>query len=172
MAEDRVKRAFIWLRKTMRITDKTTLPGAILGEIRPGIDTFGWDRLAPESAGEGVGPTNENAQSNLATDSVVLSAVPTGVMRYVIRASCSHNDPVAGGLELSMQVRSGGLDVAITQSRPIAANPCRNGLDRNILLAPGEILLARSTPAPAAGTRIFIRYQFVDIDFGEYIRSF
>ncbi len=169
MARDKVKRAFLWLRQTLRIIEKTTLPGEILGEVRPTIDTFGWDRLNPQSSGPGIGPTNENAQGALAADSVTLTGVPQGVMRYVIFLSCSHNDPVAGGLELSMQIRTGGIDIGIGESRVIAANPVRNGITRNILLAPGELLVCRSVPAPAVGTRLFIRYRFVDIDFGEYI---
>jgi len=169
MARDKVKRAFIWIRNTLRIIDRTTLPGEILGEIRPTLDTFGWDRLSPAPAGEGTGPVAENAQGALATNSVLLSAVPQGVMRYVIFLSGSHDDPVAGGLELSFQLRVAGVDVGISSSAVVAANPVRMGLERNILLAPGELLLMRSVPTPAIGTRLFLRYRFVDIDFGEYI---
>jgi len=169
MAIDKVKRSFIWLRNTLRIIDKTTLPGDITGEIRPVLDTLGWDRLSPESAGAGAGPTTENNQSALAGDVALLSVVPQGVMRYVIHASASHDDPVAGGLSLSLQVRHGGLDIGLTPAASTAASPVRHGLSRSILLAPGEALLARSSPAPAAAQRIFVRMLFVDIDAGEYI---
>lgn len=171
MAEDKIKRAFVWIRQTLRIVDRTTLPGAILGEVRPTLDTFGWDRLSPSPSGVGNGPSSENQQGTLAADTVQLTAVPAGIMRYVIRASCSHNDPVAGGLELSLQVRGFGVDVALDAPRQVLANPNRNGLSRNILLSPGDILVCRSVPAPAVGTRIFIRYVFVDLDFGEYIQA-
>jgi len=169
MAIDKVKRAFIWIRNSLRIIDRTTLPGEILGEIRPTLDTYGWDRLRPGPAGEGAGPTAENAQGVLATDSVLLSAVPAGIMRYVIFLSGSHDDPVAGGLELSFQLRTGTIDVGIAPSRVTAANPVRMGLDRHLLLEPGQVLLMRSVPAPAVGERLFLRMRFVDIDFGEYI---
>ena len=92
MAIDKIKRAFIWMRVALRITDKTTLPGDVLGEIRPILDTFGWDRRSPESSGPGDGPQTENNQSNLAGDVVTLSAVPEGVMRYVLYASASHDE--------------------------------------------------------------------------------
>jgi len=171
MARDKVKRAFVWMRNSLRIIDRTTLPGEILGEVRPTIDTFGWDRLAPGSAGEGAGPTAENAQGGLASNSVLLSVVPANVMRYVIFLSGSHDDPVAGGLELSFQLRTAGIDIGIAPSRVTAANPVRMGLERNIVLIPGQQLLLRSVPTPAVGERLFLRMRFVDIDFGEYIAS-
>lgn len=138
--------------------------------IRPTIDTFGWDRLAPQSSGPGVGPVTTNNQSVLGGDTVALTAVPEGVMRYVIAASCSHDDPVAGGLALSIQFRHGGLDIGLTQASSTAASPVRHGLLKPFLLAPGEQLLARSTPAPVITSRIFVRMLFVDIDLGEYIQ--
>jgi len=173
MARDKVKRAFVWIRQAMRITERTTLPAEILGEIRPGVDTFGWDRLSPEGSGEGIGPTDANAQGALAADQILLPAVPEGIMRYVIMASMSHDDPVAGGLTMSMQVRrSGPIDIAVDRAVLTADPlPIRHGLNRHLLLEPGQILLARSFPAPAAGTKIFIRYRFVDIDAGEYIQA-
>jgi len=170
IAIDKVKRAFIWLRKTLRITDKTTLPGDVDGMIRPTIDTFGWDRLAPQSSGPGVGPVTENQQSILGGDVATMSVVPQDVMRYVIAASCSHDDPVAGGLALSLQCRHGGLDIGLTQASSTAASPVRHALLTPFLLAPGEQLLARSTPAPVITSRIFVRMLFVDIDLGEYIK--
>jgi len=169
MARDKVKRAFIWIRNSLRIIDRTTLPGEILGEVRPTLDTFGWDRLSPAPAGEGTGPETENNQSVLGGDVAALGVVPQGIMRYVIAASASHDDPVAGGLALSIQRRNGGLDIGLTQAIATAASPVRHGLLRSILLAPGEQLLARSTPAPVITSRIFVRMLFVDIDFGEYI---
>jgi len=174
MAEDKIKRAFVWLRQTLRITERTTLPGAVLGEIRPTIDTFGWDRRSPQPSGVGNGPINENAQGGLAADTVLLSIVPAGIMRYVLYLSYSHDDPAAN-LALSVQIRTGGpatidigLDPQVTDAAP---NPVRQGFNRPLLLEPGTRLLLRSSPAPAAGQRLFIRYRFVDLDFGEYIQA-
>lgn len=165
MARDKVKRAFVWLRKALRITDKTTLPGHVLGEIRPSLDVFGWERL------EGPG-TVETAQGALATDVVVLTAVPDGVARFVIYASCSHSDTV-NGLILSMQVRTVvGTDIGVEAweyVNPCTAQPVLFPLKRNILLQPGEQLICRSRVPPAAGTRLFIEYKFVDLTPGEYL---
>lgn len=165
MALDKIKRSFIWLRNALRIIDRTTLPGEILGEVRPSIDVFGWDRLANDTQEELV-------QGADATSIVVLTAVPQGIMRYVIYASMSHNDP--GNITLSMQVRlAAGItptDIAVQGSiKNVPVQPFRTSLDRNILLKPGEALIARSAPTPAVGAALFIRYKFIDIDVGEYI---
>lgn len=168
MATDKIKRAFVWIRRAMRITEKTTLPGEINGQISPTLDLFGWERFNPSPVGDGVGPQDLNAQGTLAVDLVVLAAVPAGIMRYVFRASMSSNDPA--NPSLSMQIRNGAIDIGIGEVAAGAApNPARHGGPVPFLLAPGEQLICRSVPAPAAATRLFIRYRFVDIDFGEYI---
>lgn len=152
------------MKKVLEITERTLSPET-LGELaRPTLDLFGWDRLTPEGI-----PEDLNAQGTLAADLVLLAVVPDDIMRYVIYASCSHNDPVAGGLELSLQIRIGGLDIGLSAPRQVLANPNRGGLERSILMQPGEALLCRSVPAPAAGTRLFVRYRFVDLPNGEYI---
>ncbi len=160
-----INRGFMWLRKVLEITEETDTPRVLSEIAQPTIDTFGWDRLAPDGI-----PDDINAQGTLAADVVLLAAVPDDIMRYVIFASMSHNDPVAGGLELSMCVRLiNALEIGIGRPIQVLANPTRTGIDRNVLLSPGQVLLARSVPAPAAGTRLFIRYHFVDIPAGEYI---
>jgi len=164
VAIDKIKRNFLWLRKALGIIDKTTLPGDITGEVRPTIDILGWDRLA------GLGAGNiETATGTLATDIVVLDVVPQGIARYVIYASCSHNDPA--GLHLQLQVRGSGVDIGLSDNLIQDAQqlPMRTGLSRNILLQPGEQLICRSHSTPAAGTGLFIRMKFVDLDPGEYV---
>ncbi len=160
-----INRGFMWIRKAVEITEETDSPRVLSEIAQPTVDLFGWDRYTPDGV-----PDDINAQGTLATDSVLLAAVPEGIMRYVIFASCSHNDPVAGGLELSMQVRvAGALDIGVSRPIQVLANPTRTGIERSILMQPGEVLLCRSNPAPAAGTRLFVRYRFVDLPFGEYI---
>ncbi len=168
MAIDKLKRSFIWLRNVFRVIDKTTLPGEIAGTIGPTVDVFGWERFAPALVGDG--PQSQAFTGVDATDSVLTSVVPDGVMRLVMRASMSHDDPVGTGLVMSMQVRSQGIDIAISDGIfAMFALPLRQGLDRMVLLAPGDRLLCRSNPAPAALTSLFIRWHFVDVPFGEYI---
>lgn len=159
-----INRAFTWLKKTLQITEKTVAPDVLLTGVQPKIDVFGWERLS------GLGPASiETVTGALITDVVVLSVVPEGVARFVIYASCSHNDP--GGLALSFQVRGSGVDIAINADgfSAMPVQPMRVGLERNILLQPGEQLICRSNQAPAAGTSLFIRMKFVDLDPGEYL---
>ncbi len=163
MALDKIKRSFQWLRKSLEIIDRTTLPGEILGEVRPTIDTFGWERLNGDVQ-------FENINGALQSSSVFLSAVPEGVTRYVIYASMSHNVP--GNITLSFQVRLsiGAIDIGVGGSlKNVPASPFRTSLDRNIVLTAGEQLLARSVPTPGAAEQLFIRYKFIDIAVGEYI---
>lgn len=163
MARDKVKRAFIWLRDSLRVIDKTTLPGEILGEIRPTLDTFGWERLG--------GPLQlESNTSGLGSNGNVLTPVPEGIMRYVVYASCSHNDTVSS-LTLSLQVRHpvGPTDFGIAPAIDILQAPVRLGLDRRILLAPGQQLACFSTPAPGGAFALTVRMLFIDIPVGEYI---
>ncbi len=161
-----INRALSWLKKTLEITEKTTAPDTLMAGVRPIIDTFGWERLSAEGGAE-----NQNNQSNLGVDQAILAAVPEGTMRYVIFASASHNDPVAGGLTLTIQIKTvDALDIGI--AGPVIdcpISPTRLAKTEPFLMAPGEQLLSRSTPAPAAGQRIFIRAKFVDIPVGEYV---
>jgi len=170
MATDKVKRAVIWLRTAFRITDKTTLPGEILGEIRPTVDTFGWDRLNPQSSGPGNGPTSESVLGPLANAVVSLAAVPEGTMRYVISASMETNDP---GLIAMMrfEVVSEGIAMGLQAPFFINANGfnVRIGLERHLVLEPGDVFRMVSEPAPGGAFRNTVRMRFVDLDFGEYI---
>jgi len=170
MASDKVKRAVIWLRTAFRITDKTTLPGEILGEIRPSVDVFGWDRLNRESSGPGVGPQSVNALGGLAVSRVNLPAVPEGTMRYVIGASMESNDPGFIGF-LSFEIASQGTQMSPQEPFFLNANGfnVRIGLNRHLLLEPGDIFSMRSEPVPGPAFRNSVRMRFVDIDFGEYI---
>jgi len=165
-----INRALMWLRKTLQITEVTDSPQILSEILRPTIDVFGWERWSPES-GVGNPPEREIATGALATASVILAVVPQGVMRYYMFVSGSHNDPVAGGLDLALICRSGGVDLAVAPAVQ-GASPLliRHGFaGRPFLLAPGQQLVMRSVPAPAAGLVLTMRAQFVDIDFGEYV---
>ncbi len=159
-----INRAFSWIKKVMEVTQPTDVPDRLSPLVQPTVDLFGWERYAREGGAEDIA-----AQGTLALNSVLLAAVPEGVLRYVMFASCSHDDPVAGGLELSIQVRIGGLDIGITRPVQILASPSRSGVERAFILQPGEQVLCRSNPAPAAGQRLFVRYRFIDLPVGEYI---
>jgi len=170
MAEDKIKRAFVWLRQSLRIVDRTTLPGTILGEVRPTLDTFGWDRLSPSPSGVGNGPRSLNSNGALASATAAMVAVPDGVMRYIINASIQTDDPALVAF-MRFEVVKDGIAIAAQEPFFINANGAnvRIGLNRHLLLEPGDVLQAVSSVAPAAGQRNSIRARFVEIDFGEYV---
>ena len=76
---------------------------------------------------------------------------------------------------LSMQVRSAGIDISISLPGRVepavvpGSTPIRFGLERNVLLLPGDRLIGVSLPAPAVGSALIIRFTFIDLDIGEYI---
>jgi len=170
MAIDKVKRSLIWLRQTLRITEKTTLPGEVLGAIRPVVDTFGWERLNSQSSGEGIGPQSINIFGS--TTLAAMAPTPEGVMRYIIAASWKTNDPAFIG-SLRCELLSAGTSVAVAVQEPfdfpIAQPNVTVGLNRHLLLEPGDFLRSVSSVATAVATRNEFQARFVDIDFGEYI---
>ncbi len=166
MARSGINRGFAWLRKVLQITEETESPARLSEVVGPTMDVFGWERLAQ------TGPESiEAVTGTLATDIAVLTPVPAGIARFVVFASCSHNDPL--GLIIDLQVRTSGGDIGLSNTfdavNAHTAQPTQHGLNRTILLQPGEQLICRSRSAPAAGTSLFIIYKFVDLDLGEYL---
>jgi len=165
-----INRGFMWLRKVLQITEETDTPRVLSEVAQPSLDAFGWSRVASQ---DGTPTQSENNQGVLGGNSVLLSAVPAGVMRYVIYAACGHNDDTQA-LNLSLQIRLiDALDIGIQPSEllPIQSGQMiiQHGSRRSILLSPGEILLCRCQPNPDPGKRLFVRYKFVDLEPGEYV---
>jgi len=160
MARDKVKRAFVWIRKTLRIIDRTTLPAEILGEIRPTLDTFGWDRLASTEFA--------TASSPGATTLVQLAAVPEDEAHLFVAAHVTHDDPV-GSKDITLMLEDlGGNRTALTTT--VGPNASFFiALLRPILVAPGARLIGVSRNAIAGGSNFVIAGLFARLDVGEYI---
>ncbi len=157
-----INRAFSWVKKVMEITQPTDVPDRVSPLVQPTLDLFGWERRIDQAA-------NTTTTGADAADVVIAAAVPEGIVRYVLYLSASHDDPVAGGLLLSLQVRSNAVDFGLQVPFQCLATPARMGLERPILLEPGQQLLCRSNPAPAALTSMFLRFRFIDLPIGEYM---
>ena len=163
MARDKVKRAFVWIRKSLRIIDRTTLPGEILGEIRPTLDTFGWDRLAEVTFEADAGSNTSRATTSI---------VPEGVMRLILAASVEHSDPaVSHTLWIDHEITGTTTAIAVqTPALIIGATPqLRLPLMRRLLLRPGERLSGRAAPTTGLGITLEVNMIFVEIPVGEYI---
>lgn len=163
---DKIKRAIIWLRKSLEVTEKTELPGTITDEIRPILDAFGWDRLKE---------VQNNTVSGTATTSVDGPVVPPDVIRLIVLCSVNHTEPLITVFHhLWVDLKPPGANsvgVSRPQSVPgsAAAEEIRVPIQRKFLMRPGENLRARASPATGVGITLEMRQLFVDLPFGEYI---
>lgn len=162
---DKIKRSFVWLRKTLGIIDKTTLPGEVLGDVRPVIDLFGWDRLGEASV--------VSANSVVAPGATVNGDVtPDGVLRLVLHANVQHTDTnVDHFLWIDKLAQAaGGFIVGVTSPNvavPVLVDQSTSGW---FVLAPGDRIRGNADVALVAGA-LTLNTNFIDLPLGEYIPS-
>jgi len=162
MARDKVKRAFTWLRTSLRIIDRTTLPGEILGEIRPILDTFGWDRL--HEASSFASPFTA-APGNIVTGPVT----PDDVIRVYLTAAVRHTDTgVSKFLWIEKSLPGNLTFVGVTPPTLAIPPQVPQALGRVIVLEPAARLRGRTDVNLVAGA-IALDLNFIDLPFGEYI---
>lgn len=163
---DKIKRAFVWLRKALVITEKTTAPGALRNDIQIALDVFGWERYDET--------TNRNNVSGANVNTIASPAVPADVLRLVIEASVETSNAVLP-FHMWMDKLDAATNINVGVMRPIAvpisAIVIRNALDRPLILRPGDVLAGRCTPATGVGETLAIRQRFIDLPIGEYIRA-
>ena len=163
---DKIKKAITWIRKSLEITEKTTQPGTISGEIIPLIDVLGWDRYQEQTV---------LSNTVTASDSVTSPAVPADIMRLVTAASLETDDALVAytlWLELTNSLSGQRCGIGPPITLPISAIPIRVSLlNRRFLLSPGDTIVGRSTPAGGVGIVLRLRWTFVDFPLGEYVKS-
>ena len=158
-----INRALMWLRKTLEITEETEAPQILSETLRPTIDVFGWDRL-PGVTVESRLLSNSNA--------VQSSTVPADVLRLVLEASVETNDTVQA---FTYWVEHIDGDFAITTGLmrpiaiPISAVSIRAGIERIVVLRPGDRIQGRCSPATGVGLNIRINTRWVELPIGEYV---
>lgn len=162
MAIDKIKRSFVWLRKVLRITEKTTLPGQILGEIQPALDTFGWD-LPPI---EFVSKTTPGI-----TTATFLPVVPEGEAHLFFACDVFHSDPVGSKDIAIVYVKQVLEEVGIAGTLDNAVEKFLITLGRPMLVPAGSGLAGRATTSIAAGSDFIIRGLFVRLKPGEYLTA-
>jgi len=168
MARDKVKRAFTWIRNSLSIIDRTTLPGEILGEIRPTMDLFGWERLADRS-------TSLFNESNAAAPAANVNGpvTPEGVLRLVLHASVKHSDVgVSHLLWIDKDLRGVTPElVGVMQLVPFAIPEGIDvSLERWITIESGRRIRGRADVALIAGS-LTLSMNFIDLPIGEYVPS-
>jgi len=161
MAIDKIKRSFVWLRQVLGIIDKTTLPGDVLGEVRVGMDLFGWDRLTV---------TEHDTSGAAAPASTVSGPVtPQGILRLVLHASVVHTDTgVNHFLWIDRVQPTGGAIVGITSPNVAVPVNVDVGMQNWAYLEPGTVMRGRADIALVAGALV-LDILFIDLPFGEYI---
>jgi len=165
MALDKVKRQFIWLRQVLELIDKTTLPGEVLGEIRVGMELFGWDRLPEVISVNNVGAA--------ATNQVVSAVVPAQFLRLCLAAQVVSSDvAIQQRLWIAQRgVLGGQFDVGV--SSPIDQAIGEAGIpavvEKSLYMSQGERLVGRSVPAPGVGEELTLTFRHIDLPLGEYI---
>lgn len=160
---DKIKRNLLWLRKTLGIIDKTTLPGEILGEVRPTIDTFGWDRLGNLQV--------ERVNAAAATSVVVSTVVPADVIRYIHAMSIVHTDTgVTHTVSIVKRRQPNTLNVGIPTDRSTILPLQHVSMIGRTFITEGEFILGQLVTATVAG-QLTLTFYFVDIDRGEYINA-
>lgn len=161
LAIDKIKRNLVWLRRALGIIDKTTLPGEILGEVRPTIDTFGWERL----------PEEQFLSTGAPDPAIAIASEPTpeNTLRIVYAASLEHSDVAVNHVAWMIKRRNpGALDVGLpTDRQDIDAGEFLSMIGTTFLVA-GDFIIAEILGAPVAG-QLTLRLNVVDVDIGEYV---
>ncbi len=75
---------------------------------------------------------------------------------------------LTNGLVPALATLDLALDRAVLTAAPL---PIRHGFVGNFILLGGDRLIVRSVPAPDVASILSLRFQFVDIEQGEYIAS-
>lgn len=161
MATDKIKRNFVWLRKVLGIIDKTTLPGEVLGDVRPTMDLFGWDRLAdvPEFASPFTA-----APGTITTGPVT----PEGFLRCYKHVAVRHTDTGVSHFLWIEKGLPGAVFVGLTAPNIEVPPLVPQAAPKWILVEPGAFLRGRTDIALVAGA-IAMDMSFFDLPIGEYI---
>jgi hypothetical protein len=171
MAQQRsgINRALMWLRKTLQVTELTDAPQVLSELLRPTIDVFGWDRYSKKFSALVVG--------GVTIDRAISIPVPDGEVHLITAASVESDEAPAVAATMWIEHRAinpavgaGVVDSAV--GRPFlkaAGLAIAVGLERPILLIPGESVIGRIDPAPAATFRINVSLQGIILDVGEYV---
>jgi len=160
MPSDKIKRLNTWLRKTLVITEKTTLPGTINGEVRPILDAMGWDLLQLTEHVNAVVPGP--------TLFARLPIVPADEAHLFLCCGARHDDP-ANQRIIGINYRDPAGAEAPVQSG-ITLQPEQNvAVSRPVLVLAGARLVAVSADSVIIGTNLTILGQFIRLNIGEYI---
>jgi len=166
MSKDKITRVLLWLRKSFEIIDKTNTPDKLDSTIVQTVEALGWQRLV-EAEGSAV--------SGVAVSSIGSIAVPEGFLRLILAAGLETSD-VLGPFQFWFDHTTvrGSTQAASLQRPyvvPVGSAGVRVGLQRPVVLAAGDTLVGKTSPAVGVGESLIMRMRSVDIPEGEYVPS-
>ncbi len=161
----KIKRAFLWIRKMLEITERTDVPESIENVVRPALDMLGWERMPEVTTVQNIGAA--------ATAFVVSGVSPDNFVRVIVAAQVESSDVLlAQDLWLAQRgVLGVANDVAVSQvySQAIGMAGTPAATDKLVFLSPGERLVGHSSPAPGVAQQLTMRHRQIDLPIGEYI---
>ncbi len=163
MARSGINRGLMWLRKVLEVTEETDSPQVLSEVLGPSMDVFGWERLADVQTERRVGVN---------VDVIEGTVVPEGVLRLILAASVETNNgvlPFTLWIEHSDGTGAGAIGILRPIDIPISAVPIKSGVERIHVLAPGDRLRGRSSPASGVGSDLRISSRFIELPIGEYV---
>lgn len=163
MPTDKIKRVITWIRKTLDITEKTSVPGTIDGTIIPVLAALGWERCEEI---EFITATSAGA-----TNLVELANVPEGEMHYFLTCHVGHDDPATSkAIRIAMRIASNVIASGVTiKTTETIFSLGFLGMDRPILVPPGARLIGSSRTNIAIGSDFTIAGHFLRLPIGEYV---
>lgn len=161
MPVDKIKRSFLWIRKSLGIIDKTTLPGDVNGEVRVAMDLFGWDRLQQPGVHQNSGTTAATTVNGL--------LCPPDVLRLVLCGDVHHNDPIDRTIWMEKVTPASAVALGIVVPRLLGTLE-GNPLERWVYLVEGERLRARADAMGVAAV-LSLTLSVIDVPVGEYIAA-
>lgn len=150
MPSDKFKRAITWIRKTLEITEKTTQPGTVSGEILPTIDSFGWEQaVALEHRAVSGGP---------GASATITPVVPAGEAHLYVACCGFHTDALATHVISLVYLSETNQFVQITPTK-ILDDEGIVAIQRPFLVPAGATLRVIASRSVGAG-EITIKGQF------------
>jgi len=162
----KIKRAILWIRKTLEITERTDVPESIENVVRPTLDILGWERLRETIS---VSLSAAAPAASVQTQAVI----PQGILRYVVKCSCHHSD--TGVTHEVWLTKRGDPKTVVEIGIPIDRQSIQTSEFASMIgstfLVTDEVLFCRTRTALVANF-LNLELEFIDIPIGEYIAPF
>jgi len=161
----RIKRAILWVRKSLEITERTDVPETIENIVRPTLDVLGWERLVESTI-------IQTAAGAPTTTVFTASFTDPETIRYIVKCSLTHFEAaVTRTVWLNKRQEGPVFEVGLPIDRVSIMTNEKSSMIGTTYIERGQALVGRTATALAAGS-FAIETEFIDIPIGEYIPPF